>query len=1291
MKIFKGKVTDVSYLNNPEGTWQNARNILLTKKFNSPVNEAGTKFNHLVRGEIKGVIDTNEHIIYFSKLLEGTSDRIGLVSLYDYNKKTLVEVITGVLDFNRPIEGIYKYDYKGDLIVVWCDGVFSDSNTMKIAQLTIDGQPNIQGIDSTTIEKLQLFPNINKGKISVDTSDGFIDGVYAYVTFKYANKEVETNFKELNTYAVLKERELNSTTISSKGLKISLSDLNFELYTSIKLGIYIVVENSNNSYITKNINISSSTLEYNITSLEELISISNEDLLIPKERFNAGETITEHKNSILIGKVRKNPEFKFQKYANLLTLAPNTIGQSSASSGNFITVDLKKPILCYSEIYAFYIQCELTNGDTTSWFHIPNTDITSDDIQDAFNTTTESKYELTLNRFNQNQGYKKFHFENRGSSLEFGAWQNKEIYPNDDNYNSTVDYDGSPLGGKDLRNTPVSYHRIMDEDVRLDNHTTDLDKSWVVNGLKINNFNSIPLAVRQQIKNIRIGFAKRTIGNSLIVTNGVMVPCSTYFSPTNNPDYINQLIKNKIPFTPYFYTFSEDFYDEFTFNKAYLYSPDLEKIKPSIDFNVTLVKGYGKLNDMDTDVDGDSNALRERLNKNKYYFNKDFSEYKLPNNSEQGSQYIDGGFFISYVVDFVKDNTSFLINETINPNGGDQTIADNRKLITTSSNESGGSTFFPNAFLRYAHVALLSFKDNLYNLSADTVVSSLNTIELINNNISSNNVFELGDTYFSEIIGNIKYRTRESEGPFVGNVVRYNTQKLSYKTLSSFNQSYLEFKTAAEPKAVEETVFAGDTADQEILNSLPYGFNVDFPLQLSSLNDLASFKAFNFEDNYIELFEQRIIRSQITPTEGFLINALRTFFANNYYDVGYNKGDIVALRSNDKDLYIQLRFDLQYAEVKDVITTQDTDAFLQTRDIFDREPVSITLEPKGYIGSEHKFACKITKEGYITIDHRQGTIILATPKVKLLSSIGLRNELYNSLEFENSYFEEVNNRLVPIDNPYSFIGFSIGYDYEFNRIFINKLYPEINVSTNDMVDANRYFTLLAGLSTPSTKTFIKKPNNNSFALSFYLDSNYWVCNHDLIASKYIEFKKELLAIKNIQYQGEVYNYGVSHIVNRGFKGTYFGIKYESYLDIIFNKNSETTKTYDVLEIISEVSKNTQVREITNEGKTIDKIIIFNDYQCSNFIELNTDDFDVLRNAEGTWRVNNFRDVLKSPNLPILNVKGDIIETNLNINKEWFDKSYFISKFIVVRLIWNNDSDDSVFVNGVNMMSRISKR
>ena len=113
MKDFKGLYTDASYLKNPKGTWQNAKNILLTKQFNSPVNENGTKFSHLIRGEVVGMIETNREVVYFSKVVsEVPGMPNSLISVYNLDDNILEEKLEGNFGFDRPIEGVYKYDYK---------------------------------------------------------------------------------------------------------------------------------------------------------------------------------------------------------------------------------------------------------------------------------------------------------------------------------------------------------------------------------------------------------------------------------------------------------------------------------------------------------------------------------------------------------------------------------------------------------------------------------------------------------------------------------------------------------------------------------------------------------------------------------------------------------------------------------------------------------------------------------------------------------------------------------------------------------------------------------------------------------------------------------------------------------------------------------------------------------------------------------------------------------------------------------------------------------------------------
>ena len=652
MKNFKGLFKDTSITKNPEGTWQYAKNILLSRKFNSPANEKGTLPFQNIKGKVLGVIETNFHTVYFSKL--NTRSNASLITLYDRNKNTLKEVLQGNFNFNRPIEGVYKYDYQGNLIVSWCDGVFDNSNSPKITKLTNIDLP-LDGIilKDENSKLIELFPNTIKGRITASPTTGNIDGFYAFVTFKYSYKGQETTFKDVNTYAILKTNVNNSGNLKSRGLKITLNDLDYINYDSVIIGLYIVGKDSNNSYQSTNIAISSETKEITITSLNSFTTISNEELLIPKDAFNKAESMTLHKDSIYMLNVKKEEEFKFQKYANLLEIKP-LVGEVSDTAEN--------KLLDFNEVYAVYIQLDLVNGETTEWIHLPNNVVESGET-DSF-VGIMATYSLVQNRFKSTMPYKKFHFENKGNDNKFGYWENEDTYPINDEYDSTVDYDGNPLGGEDLRGKPIRFHRVKEEKISPFDYVAEEDNYNPIIGATIVNLNVLPTSVRSKIKYYRLGFATRTLGNSLIVANGVMVnvgKSGTGSGASDNAEYID--IDNFLS-TP----FSPEYVKEVgqSFNRGLFLSPELEKFKPTLDFNVTVVKdivfrdGSPPNKDYKTEYPLLNGAA---LPRNKFYYGFHSYVYKLPNNSAQGSDFLDGGLYLNYYGElqgYIKNNDSFI-------------------------------------------------------------------------------------------------------------------------------------------------------------------------------------------------------------------------------------------------------------------------------------------------------------------------------------------------------------------------------------------------------------------------------------------------------------------------------------------------------------------------------------------------------------------------------------------------------------------------------------------------------
>ena len=114
---FKGLITDSLPTNSPTGSWRYAKNILVAAGFRSIANEDG--FDLSVNHELSfiGIIPTDKKIITFST--NNSVCKIGYI-LDDVYTEVLSESSLG-FNVDYPIEGIWKYNNNGDIIIVFTD------------------------------------------------------------------------------------------------------------------------------------------------------------------------------------------------------------------------------------------------------------------------------------------------------------------------------------------------------------------------------------------------------------------------------------------------------------------------------------------------------------------------------------------------------------------------------------------------------------------------------------------------------------------------------------------------------------------------------------------------------------------------------------------------------------------------------------------------------------------------------------------------------------------------------------------------------------------------------------------------------------------------------------------------------------------------------------------------------------------------------------------------------------------------------------------------------------------
>ncbi len=478
--------------------------------------------------------------------------------------------------------------------------------------------------------------------------------------------------------------------------------------------------------------------------------------------------------------------------------------------------------------------------------------------------------------------------------------------------------------------------------------------------------------------------------------------------------------------------------------------------------------------------------------------------------------------------------------------------------------------------------------------------------------------------------------------------------------------------------------FGGATSQSE-LNAFIYENTILHKESFSSLNNLIVGIAFDINAQEINYFPFRIQRSLKVANENLSTSSIRTFPANKYQEMLNDRGEIIALRGSNKTLYIQQRFSLFIASLKDKLTTQDSVTYLGEGDIFDRTPDEVLdASNRGFLGSSSQFACILYRDGYVTIDQVKGKIYIVSGTQGLeISKEGMNIWFEENSNTDSKYYNL--NRLgikQTIDNPYTQVGHLIGFDLKYNRLLWTKKdyrFKDENLEEEDTYDFNGEYYYVNDILILYTDTFWFEDISKTF--SFSLDWKKWSCEHDYFPNCYAYTNKGTYAIQNLPEISKVFKMN-----SRTVKGTYFNQTFNSYVDLIFNGRLDLSKAYQVIEWQS-VCKS--VQEATNYHKTVDSIVIYSDYQCSG--EIPVSEFNTSRNVEGVWNFNEFRDIVIDASLPLVDEEGELLANNLNINKSYFEKSVFIGTFVVVRLIMKNTNSDSIYINFVNVKSRMSKR
>lgn len=199
--------------------------------------------------------------------------------------------------------------------------------------------------------------------------------------------------------------------------------------------------------------------------------------------------------------------------------------------------------------------------------------------------------------------------------------------------------------------------------------------------------------------------------------------------------------------------------------------------------------------------------------------------------------------------------------------------------------------------------------------------------------------------------------------------------------------------------------------------------------------------------------------------------------------------------------------------------------------------------------------------------------------------------------------------------------------------------------------------------------------DQSFTLSYDLESSSWVFFHDYIPDYYFSTRRQLFTLNNNSLW----------LHNSSTRGSFYDkdVKNSFYIDMVFSFEEEVflNSVQFLTKMLGDVSSITDWKSITH-------LTIWNDNQCTGRIPI-----DTLKNfvtgaskSRSEYSINEFRDMVKSD---VVDFLGDIfndfrpLQGAIDNNKPWYEQSYLQDRYFIVRLEYDNQVDSEVSIHEVS--------
>lgn len=536
VKRLKGLYQDTAPVDQPEGTYRDARNANLNLDVGAISTEEG--FKRLTNSGLPSnyiplqYVLVDDKIVIFSANSTGNGSEIGYLKDEEYTQ--IINDSDLNFSISATISATVKTNNKKENVIYWTDGI----NPPR--KLNIDDVPAYSDVN-----ELNLFFNFESA-LEAELGEvrpyggSLFSGSYQFA-ISYLDKDGnKTNYISVtnpirvhgSNYSVgdMQGDEPNSPTSCSIELNLTNIDTN---YDRIEVAVLHYTEGTlASAKILPSYRISGSTLNIVHSGQETFTETSLEEVVINSASYATAKYMTQQDDTLYLGNLTRDTDIGYQKYANNIKVTGITKDLLDENQGDKFAqngFDLFIPEIEYynrtfrrDEVYAFYISFILKDGTESYAYHIPGREAEGNELV-ALNGSALDPNEVRF--YNLDSNAKRFHYTALKGSNNLAYWENEqETYPTGEDW-EIWDVDGSGTGAQDgsrtLEGEKVRHHRFPET---LSASVTDGDGSYAnILGVRFENI-KIPSDIKDKVIGFKFYHAKKDDSNRLVFGDSLFIP-----------------------------------------------------------------------------------------------------------------------------------------------------------------------------------------------------------------------------------------------------------------------------------------------------------------------------------------------------------------------------------------------------------------------------------------------------------------------------------------------------------------------------------------------------------------------------------------------------------------------------------------------------------------------------------------------------------------------------------------------------------------------------------------------